>query len=69
MFWPENRQKYCTGTTNPATGIAENGDRRPADLVVTAEAAGNFRGDQLYTGCFETIWVILGAGSPWSLGA
>ena len=27
--------RYCTDTTNPATAIAENDDKRPADLVMT----------------------------------
>ena len=26
---------YCTDTTNPATAIAEDDDKRPADLVMT----------------------------------
>jgi hypothetical protein len=26
---------YCTPTTTPATGIAEDADRRPAGLAVT----------------------------------
>ena len=29
------RVNYCTDTTNPATAIAENDDKRPADLVMT----------------------------------
>jgi len=55
------KSRYCTDTTNPAMGIAESGDRRPADpvvtgdrrvwsqvpvvLVVTGKSAGNFLGD------------------------
>ena len=31
----EGGLEYCTDTTNPATGIAENDDRRPAVLVMT----------------------------------
>ena len=52
---------YRTDTTNPAMEIAESGDKRPADpvvtgdcrvwlrvpalLVVTGKSAGNFGGD------------------------
>ena len=29
------KRAYCTDTTNPATAIAEDDDKRPADLVMT----------------------------------
>jgi hypothetical protein len=31
----EQNRIYCSDTTNPATAVAENADKRPADSVLT----------------------------------
>ena len=41
--------KYCSDTTNPATAIAENADKRPADPMLTTDCRVGSAGSVMTT--------------------